>query len=251
LVFLVIAITVTVHGLTGGFLARWLGVRRPSGDGYVILGGNPLARALGRVLREDGQNVVFIDSNADTVRTVQAEGFEVIHGQGLQPAVLEQADPDSRVGCVALTPNEEVNLLFVKRVRDETRMPELFVALQLERDGIPAEAVHEAHATVLFGRSRRLDYWTERFDHDQARVERWSRTSAPAGDDRELRNGDSTILLAVRRRGRMRPFDDEIQLGAREEVVVVLDLMNRVAAESVLRTRGWTPAALRPVEVAT
>jgi hypothetical protein len=251
LVFLVIAITVTVHGLTGGFLARWLGVRRPSGNGYVILGGNPLARALGRVLREDGQAVLFIDSNADTVRAVQAEGFEVIHGQGLQPAVLEQADPDSRGGCVALTPNEEVNLLFVRRVRDETRMPELFVALQLEREGIPAESVHQARAAVLFGRSRRLDYWTERFDHDQARVERWSRTSVPAGDDRELRDAESTILLAVRRRGRMRPFDDEVQLGTREEIAVVLDLVNRDAAEGVLRNRGWTPTALRPIEVAT
>jgi NhaP-type Na+/H+ or K+/H+ antiporter len=237
LVFLVIAITVTVHGLTGGFLARWLGVRRPSGNGYVI--------------REDGQAVLFIDSNADTVRAVQAEGFEVIHGQGLQPAVLEQADPDSRGGCVALTPNEEVNLLFVRRVRDETRMPELFVALQLEREGIPAESVHQARAAVLFGRSRRLDYWTERFDHDQARVERWSRTSVPAGDDRELRDAESTILLAVRRRGRMRPFDDEVQLGTREEIAVVLDLVNRDAAEGVLRNRGWTPTALRPIEVAT
>jgi NhaP-type Na+/H+ or K+/H+ antiporter len=250
LLFLVIAITVTVHGLTGGFVARWLGVRRPSGNGYVILGGNPLARALGGVLREDEQTVLFIDSNADTVRAVQADGFDVIHGQGLQPAVLEQADPDSRVGCVALTPNEEVNLLFVRRVREETRMPALFIALQLEREGVPAESVHQSHATVLFGRSCRLDYWTERFDHDQARVERWSRTSIPAGDDSELRSNESTILLAVRRRGRMRPFDDETQLGAREEVAVVLDLANRDAAELALRNRGWTPT-MRPAEAAT
>jgi len=251
LVFLVIAITVTVHGLTGGFLARWLRVRRPSGNGYVILGGNPLARALGRVLREDGQAILFIDSNADTVRAVQAEGFDVIHGQGLQPAVLEQADPDSRLGCVAVTPNEEVNLLFVRRVRDETRMPELFVALQLEREGVPAESVHEARATVLFGRSRRLDYWTERFDHDQAAVERWSRISIPAGNDGDLRDAESAILVAVRRRGRMRPFDDEVQLGAREEIAVVLDLENRDATENILRNRGWIPAETRPAVVAT
>src|SRR5690606_10759304 len=33
MVFVVIAVTVTVHGLTGGFIARALDLRRPSGNG--------------------------------------------------------------------------------------------------------------------------------------------------------------------------------------------------------------------------
>jgi len=251
LVFLVIAITVTVHGLTGGWVARWLGVRRPSGNGYVILGGNRLARALGRVLVEDGHRVVIIDSNLDTVLAVHAEGFDVIHGQGLQPAVLEQADPDSRIGCIALTPNEEVNLLFAKRVREETRSPQLFVALQREQDGIPIDSVHETHATVLFGRARRLDQWSDRLEHDRAITERWSRTAAPESDDGDLRDLESTIVLAVRRRGRMRPYDDETQLGSREEIVVAIDETSRDEAESTLRQQGWTPATAPPLEVAT
>lgn len=251
LIFLVIAITVTVHGLTGGLIARWLGMRKPSGNGYLFLGGNSLARALARVLKDDGQEILLIDSNVDTVITGRAEGFDVLHGQGLQPAVLAQADPDSRVGCIAITPNEEVNLLFAKRVREETRTPSLFVALQREQEGVPIETVHEARATVLFGRSRRLDEWTERLDHGRARVERWARSSAADDGEDALHDVHALLVLAVRRRNRMRPYDDEVQLGAREEIAVIVDEEARPDAEQALRARNWAPAGQASVEVAT
>ena len=48
-VFLVIAITVVVQGLTGGTVASLLGVRRPRDTGYVIVGANPVGRMLGRL----------------------------------------------------------------------------------------------------------------------------------------------------------------------------------------------------------
>lgn len=241
LIFLVIAITVTLHGLTGGSLARWLGVRRPSGNGYLFLGGNALARALARVLRDDEQEILIIDSNADTVITCRAEGFEAIHGQGLQPAILERGDPDSRVGCVAITPNEEVNLLFAKRVREETRTPAMYVALQREQEGIPIHTVHEARATVVFGRARRLDDWNERLEHGRATVERWTRTSSPSESAGPLHDVRALLVLAVRRRGRLRPYDDTTQLGSREEIAVVINEDSRAAAEAELRQRDWSP----------
>jgi NhaP-type Na+/H+ or K+/H+ antiporter len=250
LVFLVIAITVTVHGLTGGVVAAWLHMRKPSGNGYIFLGGNALARALGHILKDDGQEVQIVDSNVDRAITSRAEGFSVLHGQGLQPATLEQADPDSRVGCVAITPNEEVNLLFAARVREETRVPALFVALQREHGGIPVDSVHRAGASVLFGRSRRLDEWTARLESGDARVERWTRnTAAPADMGEALHELDSLLVIAVRRRGRMRPFDDETQLGAREEIAVVVDKARLSAAGDALRARNWTPADSTPAPV--
>lgn len=252
LIFLVIALTVTLYGLGGGILARMLGIRRPSGNGYVFLGANPLARALGGVLREDEHQVLLIDSNVDTVITARAEGFQVLHGQGLQPAVLSKADPDSRLGCIALTPNEEVNLLFAKRVEEETRVPTLFVALQREQEGIPIETVHEARAVVLFGRSRRLDEWTERLDHRTATVERWTRTNAPSREfEEKLHDVGSLLVLAVRRRGRMRPYDDEVQLGGKEEIAIIIDDARRASAEEELRERGWSPVHAAVEEAAT
>ncbi|MGH7507251.1 MAG: NAD-binding protein, partial [Longimicrobiales bacterium] len=245
LVFLVIAVTVTVHGLSGPFIARALDVRRPSRNGYVILGANALARTLGGVLRDDDHELVLIDNNAERVVAAEAAGFSVLYGQGLQSSVLARAEVDTRIGCIALTPNEEVNLLFIARVRDESRIPKRYIALRREHDGIPAENAHELGATVLFGRSRRLDRWNERLELDDATVEQWTRAlsqSAPSADDDPIIHSDMLLILAVRRRGRLQPFDDETTLGAKEEVVVAIANERLREAEALLRKNGWSPA---------
>jgi NhaP-type Na+/H+ or K+/H+ antiporter len=248
LMFLLIAITVTVHGLTGGAIAQLLGVRRPSGNGYAVLGANALARAVARVLRDDDHEVVVIDSNAERAVAARGEGFPVVYGHGLQSEVLDEVDVDSRLGCLALTPNEEVNLLFVSKVREETRIPELYVALRRERGGVPRENVHAVGATVLFGRSRRLDMWNQRFEQGTARIETWSRSlpQAPAsGADDPLVRTEAVLILAVRRRGRLRPFNDETTLGAKEEIAVALPNDRRQDAETLLHEHGWEPVTER------
>lgn len=65
LVFLVIATTVTLQGLTGGLLAKVLGLSRPSDDGYLILGANPLARRVAHSLKDKGEPVILLDSSED------------------------------------------------------------------------------------------------------------------------------------------------------------------------------------------
>ncbi len=249
LVFLVIAVTVTLHGLTGGFIANALGLRRPSGNGYVILGANGLARAVARILRDDGHETLLIDSNIDRVQATEREGLPVLYGQGLQADVLAEADPTSRIGLLGLTPNEEVNLLFAKTVREEAREPEMYVALLQGHGSVQPPQVHEARASVLFGGTRPLDLWAERFQAGTARVERWSRTQPlpPAAyDDVTPATSGWLLFLAVRRRGRMRPFDDEVQLGANEDIAVAVWEQRRAEAEEWLRAQGWSPEVTEP-----
>ena len=58
LVFLVIAMTVTLQGLSGGPVASLLGVRRATNSGYLLLGANPIARHLARQLSASGEEVM-------------------------------------------------------------------------------------------------------------------------------------------------------------------------------------------------
>jgi NhaP-type Na+/H+ or K+/H+ antiporter len=241
--FVVIAMTVTIHGLTGGVIADALGVRRRAGNGYVILGANALGRTYARILGGDGHEIVLIDSNAERVMIARGEGLDAVHGQGLQSSVLESVDVDSRIGCLAVTANEEVNLLFVAKIREETRLPELYVALRRELGGIPPENVHAAGAFVLFGRSRRLDVWNQRLDEGTAHVERWSRAATPGGADGDepILGSEAVLVMAVRRKNRLQPFHDDIALGAKEEIVVGLSDDRRDEGESLLRDNGWSP----------
>lgn len=239
LVFLVIAVTVTTHGLTGGWVAAALRLRRPAGNGFAILGANALAQALGRVLEDGGHEVVLVDSNVDRVAEAHARGFRVLHGQGLQREFLDAIEPDSRIGCIGLTPNEEVNLLFVQRVREEARHPALWVALRHESDGIPAETVHAVRAAVLFGRPRRLEEWIDRVAAGSVAVQVW--TLASSGDaDAPLHAHESFLVLAVRRRTRLQPYDDETSLSVRDDVVVAIEKSRASEAEAALGERGLT-----------
>ena len=75
LVFLVIACTVTLAGLTAGPVASLLRQRLPSRDGVLILGAHGLGLLLAEELRSGDVPVVFIDSNAESCRRAEEAGF--------------------------------------------------------------------------------------------------------------------------------------------------------------------------------
>jgi NhaP-type Na+/H+ or K+/H+ antiporter len=242
LVFLVIAITVTVHGVTGGLIARLLGLRRPTENGWVILGANSLAFTLGRLLRAEHPEIVFIDSNPQSVSAARNEGFLALYGQGLLTEVLQSVDLDSRIGCIALTPNEEVNVLWASKVRAETRAPRVYVAMRADARSLPVENAHEAGAVVLFGAGQAPDVWAGRIDRGEVEIERW-RPDMEAADDDEARHwpepNGPLLLLTVRRAARVRPVDDETVFRERDEVDVAIHVEQRADAEAWLVSRGW------------
>jgi hypothetical protein len=114
--------------------------------------------------------------------------------------------------------------------------------------------VHEAGASVLFGRSRRLDVWNQRFDEGTVQAERWTRAlpQPPAASQEEpLLRTEALLIIAVRRRGRLRPFDDETTLGAKEEVVIAMAEDRRAEAEALLAEHGWEAARRKAETPAT
>lgn len=159
LVFLVIALTVTVAGLGGGFVARYLGIRRPTDVGHLILGANAVGLRMGEALRSTGEEVVFLDANPEASRRAEEAGFKVVYGNGLDTRVLARAAADTRVSCTAVTPNESVNLLFARRIRDRFPGPKVYVALESESHGVTPDMVHQLDARVLFGGAQPVDRW--------------------------------------------------------------------------------------------
>jgi NhaP-type Na+/H+ or K+/H+ antiporter len=173
LVFLVIAVTVTVQGLSGGPIAGLLGVRRPKNAGYAILGANVVGIHLAQMLREGGQEVVFIDANPDQVRNAQDAGFKVIYGNGLQERTLLRARLDHRAGAIAATENENVNFLFAKKVKEGFPSVKLHIALETGESGVTEKMVEDLGGEVLFGRARRVGLWRTRMRAKDAVIERW------------------------------------------------------------------------------
>lgn len=242
MVFLVIALTVSIQGLTGGFVANLLGLRRPSNTGFVILGANDLARALGRALRDGGEEVVFVDSNPEACREAREDGFRVIQGSALEERVQQTAELDIRAGCLGVTSNEEVNLLFARRARKDWKVPKVWVALRREHVSLSEETVERLGARILFGEPQQINLWTLRLERGFAKVERWRRTVSDS-DPSLTRQGLDDILLplAVQRNKKVLPMDDQISLKKGDLLHLAIQEDAHTEAQEWLRAHGWEP----------
>ena len=160
LVFMVITITVLSAGLTGGLVAQILDLRRPSNSGWVILGANELARATAKILLENDEEVICIDANPDVCSAAEQDCTRVIFGNGLKTHTLLRAEIDTRAGALAITGNEEMNLLFIEKVKDEAKLLHIFMALQDQYEGVTLDMVHQTGSQVMFGSSRDVDFWS-------------------------------------------------------------------------------------------
>jgi NhaP-type Na+/H+ or K+/H+ antiporter len=159
LVFLVIAATVLIQGLTGGTIASLLGVRRVMNTGWVLAGANGLARALGATLKSTGEDVVLVDTDPAAIARATESGIRAIEGNILDDSMLQRADLESRRGTISLIPNEAVSLLLTQKARRDYRIMASFVIVGPAEHRAAAERIEALGANVLFGRGTDLIYW--------------------------------------------------------------------------------------------
>lgn len=242
LVFLVIAVTVVVQGLSGGQVARALGVLRSAPGGYVLLGANGLGRLVARALREVGEPVALVDVDAESCRRAQEDGFQVLFGDGLDERTLLRAQPEGREGFVGLTENEGVNLLFAQKVRELDRAAHPWVALHRGHLGVRKEHASR-HGRILFGDERNLDGWAARCEKGQARLERWFleapqvEASVPGAGETALEELLLPVLLV--REGRARLYDDTARPLGGDGVDFAFDAEREAEARAWLEAHGW------------
>ena len=111
LAFLVIVVTVAVYGLSGGPLARRLGLSDPDAQGTLIAGAGPFALEFGRALQRLGIDVVHVDTNRASIARARLDGLEAHYGSILATKVVESLPLGGTGRFVGLTPNDEVNAL--------------------------------------------------------------------------------------------------------------------------------------------
>lgn len=248
LVFLVITCTVLVQGLTGSLVAGWLGVKRPRGQGYVILGGNPLAVEMAIALRGGGEESVLIDANPSLCADVEAKGFRILHGNALDERIMGRAELDTRKAIISLLPNDGVNLLFARRAVDEYRADRVYVAMH--GGAIKPAHISEIRGRVLFGSPADVDHWANRLGRGEAHVEKWAFAGVPDARSnptmpvaKELRT--MVLPLTLARGSTVRPVDDRYEPKKGDVVSWVLLSRRDEEGRNWLRGRGWTlpPAA--------
>ncbi len=233
LVFVVIATTVTLQGLSAGPLASLLHLRRASNTGYLFLGANALAIHLAKRFMAAGLPVELVDTSDENATAAQAAGLKVIYGNGLDPRTLAKARIDTRSHVIAMTTSESVNMLFARKIADEvTDVPQLCVAIDPSTTGVVPDMVHGAGGSVLFGRGVELAPWLVRWRHHNLALVR--RMYVGAELETWVRELPETVLPLFRVRVGVPQLVDE-RTGLRDGDIVEL----AVATEASAAVDAW------------
>lgn len=125
LVFVTVAVTVTIQGLSARPLARALGIDVLRERGTLIIGADELGRRLAQLLLAHGRQAVLLDRSPWHCRMARQAGLPVFEGDALSPDDLEDAGVRYADTVVALTRNEELNELVLLRIADTYRAERL------------------------------------------------------------------------------------------------------------------------------
>ena len=252
LVFLVIAVTVTVQGFSGGFVARLLGLKRPNNVGYAILGANPLARAFARTLRAGGDPIVLIDASPEACEAARSEGFEVVLGNGLEERTMDLAMLDARIAIIALTANENVNFLFAKKVKRLYKGSIVYSALETGASGVTSDMVLKEDTRLLFGAERHLALWAGTINSDRVKMETWElEVAGEEPVDFSAAPIKALLPMAVRSGGKVTAVWEKKELKVKERLRAAVFVAYREEAYEWMRSQGFVPVSGKVVDAST
>jgi len=109
--FVIIVGTVTIYGLTAAPVGRWLKVAQPNPQGVMIVGGHGWGRAIAAALREEGYQVLVVDTNRDNISAARLTGLPAHCASILSEYIIDEMELGGLGRMLALTPNDEVNSL--------------------------------------------------------------------------------------------------------------------------------------------
>ncbi|MCP4904530.1 MAG: sodium:proton exchanger [bacterium] len=243
LVFLTIAATVTLAGLTAGPVGHLLGVRMRRRDTVAILSAQTLGLALGKELQRGGVPVVFLDSNPSGVRRAEEAGFGVVYGDALQETVMQRARFGFVRTVVALTGNKTLNSVFVARARDRFGVPNGLVATSEVGVGLVSEQVVSGEAKIAFEGPHDVERWDVRGRRGDVAVEHF--VLAPVEVEEEtgaIASGglsERFVMLTVERGGETLVMAGTWQFRGGDRLAIALHLPEREDAVRELVERGW------------
>ncbi|MFC4871949.1 cation:proton antiporter [Negadavirga shengliensis] len=162
LVFMAIFTTTTVPFLLK-WTTEWLRRRGELAQvnqrhGYLLVGVNPVSLLLARHLQEKSP-VNMIDSNKDLADHAIEAGFKCVHGNALKEEVLVEANAANKFIFIALTNNSEINMLAAQMARENFLIPNIYVAILRNDDGVGAALLKTIKATSMFSMRTPLDIW--------------------------------------------------------------------------------------------
>ncbi len=234
LVFLTIGISVLLQGTTANTVAKMLGVLVKS-EKTLIIGANSFGRLIGRLLKRNGKEVGFIDTNENLVRIAYTEGFEVIEGNGLDLDKLEEIGIAEADTILAVTTSNKVNILVSRLAKTDFGIKTAFPVLNQVNRGVDGETLGKLGLEIAFGRPLNLYEINPRIAHREFSVWQCSVEGAMLGKKLgELSISDDIIPLLMLKGKSQIPFICSLSLPMEDgDRLIILSLSDgSIALES-------------------
>lgn len=116
---MVIIGTVVIQSATARPLARLLKATEPSPSGFLIIGANPVARALGKAIQSLGNQVLLTDSSWENIRAARMAGLPTYFGNPTSQHAEAHLDLVGLGHLLALSPSAELNALACMHFRHD------------------------------------------------------------------------------------------------------------------------------------
>lgn len=153
LTFMVIIGTVVLQSATARLFAIWLGVAEPEPRGFLIIGANPVARAIGQALQEQEFNVLLTDTTWENIRAARMAGLPTYYGNPISAHADQCLDLVGIGRMLALSPMADVNVLAGLRFRREFGLGSIYTLQTAQEKDAPDKliAAEEHRGYRLFG----------------------------------------------------------------------------------------------------
>ena len=240
LVFLLIIITVLLAGLTGGFVAGHLDLKRKSQSGWIILGAHEVARILSRLLKNAGNDIICIDEDPNSCLKAENEGIKVFFGNALDDRTLQRAEPDTRKGIIALSGNEEVNYIFSQRAKHLSKEMSILIGIKDSHEGITPKMILDAGGKIPFGHSADMDFWCSLVKQNLARHQ-----SLIYKDDNKFDLTDESIKgfllpMIIKKKSTVEPVDSKTKIRNGNQITFLINKRNEEKAATWLKDNGFS-----------
>jgi NhaP-type Na+/H+ or K+/H+ antiporter len=156
LVFLTIGISVLLQGMTANRIAGLLNLIVEKKK-VIIVGANSFGRMIGKILKQYGKEVGFIDTNESHAKIASMEGFEVLEGSSLDVDNLVKIGITETGTLLSLTTSNKVNTLVCRLVKVDYGLKNVFPLLNQFKDISKKESAAKMGLDMAFCKPLNLE----------------------------------------------------------------------------------------------
>jgi len=193
LTFMVVIGTVLFYSVLALPMARYLGLAQPDPQGILMVGSHKWARIIAAALKEEGYDVIMVDTNPADVKYARSCGIAAHQGNILAEDIEGKIDINGVGRIMAMTSNDEVNSLATLHFSDIIGRANVYQLPLRTDDEVPLYL----RGRFLFNENANYDYLEKEFENG-AEIEKITLAKDVDIEEFNKKYGDKIIPMFVK-----------------------------------------------------